>query len=152
MNNKTPNAFNCRVYGILTKENKILVSREKYGEIEILKFPGGGIELGESPEEALKREFVEEASAKIKVEDFFHTSKKFHKSIFNGTQVIALYWKISLLEGEEITTHKELIPTGEKPNSFYQLFWANIFDLKEDFFTFATEKETFQKLKQSYQK
>ncbi|KAA3603953.1 MAG: NUDIX hydrolase [Calditrichaeota bacterium] len=152
MSHKKPSAFNCRVYGILTQKNQILISREKYDEIEIMKFPGGGIELGESPEEALIREFAEEANAKIRIDEFINVSKKFHKSVFNGTQLIALYWKVSLLEDEKITTHKELIPTGEKPNSFYQLFWANIFDLNEDFFTFATEKETFKKFKQSYSK
>lgn len=149
---KNPATFNCRVYGILTLENKILISREKYEEIEILKFPGGGIELGESPEEALIREFVEEAEAKIKVEEFFYTSKNFHKSFFNSTQLIALYWKVSLLENSKITTHRELIPIDKKQNCFYQLFWANIFDLNEDFFTFATEKEVFKKIKQSYSK
>ncbi len=147
MQNKIPSAFNCRVYGILTKQNQILVSREKYGEIEIMKFPGGGIEFGESPEEALIREFQEEAKARIKVKEFIHTSKNFHKSIFNGTQLIALYWKVSLLENEKIITHKELVPTGEKPNSFYQLFWANVFDLNEDFFTFKTEKEVYSKIR-----
>ncbi|MCC7430438.1 NUDIX hydrolase [bacterium] len=143
-------SFNCRIYGILQQEKKILVSREKYGEIEILKFPGGGIELGESPENALIREFLEEANAKIEVLDFFHVSKQLQKSIFTPTQVIALYWKVRLCENEKITVHENLIPIPEKTDAFYQLFWKEISEITEDFFTFATEKEVARKIKNGF--
>lgn len=49
------------VYGVAMKEGRILVIRQKSGPYAgKLDFPGGGIEFGESVEEALRREFLEE--------------------------------------------------------------------------------------------
>jgi ribosomal protein S18 acetylase RimI-like enzyme/8-oxo-dGTP pyrophosphatase MutT (NUDIX family) len=49
------------VYGVVKKGKKILVVRQKSGPFAgKLDFPGGGIEFGESPEFALRREFAEE--------------------------------------------------------------------------------------------
>lgn len=51
------------VYGVCIKDKKILLIRQKKGPfIGKLDFPGGGIEFGESTEQALRREFAEEVS------------------------------------------------------------------------------------------
>jgi mutator protein MutT len=51
------------VYGVVNKNGKMLVVRQKRGPFAgKLDFPGGGMEFGESPEEALRREFVEEVA------------------------------------------------------------------------------------------
>lgn len=51
------------VYGLCIKDKKILLIRQKKGPfIGKLDFPGGGIEFGESTEQALRREFAEEVS------------------------------------------------------------------------------------------
>lgn len=51
------------VYGVVKKEGKMLFVRQKSGPYAgKLDFPGGGIEFGESAEQALRREFVEEVS------------------------------------------------------------------------------------------
>ncbi len=56
-----------RVAGILVKDGQILLVRhEKIGKIYWL-IPGGGVDFGESAEEALKREFREEVGLDIKV-------------------------------------------------------------------------------------
>ncbi len=60
------------VAAIIRKENKILIAKRNYGEFEgLFEFPGGKIELGEIPEEALKREIREEMEVDINVEEFF---------------------------------------------------------------------------------
>jgi 8-oxo-dGTP diphosphatase len=52
------------VYGVLKTKTKILVQRNPHSSKYSL--PGGGIEIGESPKEALIREFEEETGILIK--------------------------------------------------------------------------------------
>jgi mutator protein MutT len=50
-------------YGVLLKENKLLLTQKKAGPYaELWGLPGGQVEFGESPEEALKRELTEETA------------------------------------------------------------------------------------------
>lgn len=53
--------FRPSVYGILIEDDKVLLSRQWDG----YDFPGGGIELDETIEEALKREFFEETGLQV---------------------------------------------------------------------------------------
>lgn len=51
------------VYGVVLNEGKLLVVRQKRGPYAgKFDFPGGGIEFGESAEQTLRREFVEEVA------------------------------------------------------------------------------------------
>ena len=54
--------------GIIKKDNKIFIAERGYGEFKSgWEFPGGKIEDGETPQEALKREIMEELDTEIKV-------------------------------------------------------------------------------------
>jgi ADP-ribose pyrophosphatase YjhB (NUDIX family) len=49
------------VYGVVMDDTKILAIRQKNGPYAgKFDFPGGGIEFGESAEQAIRREFIEE--------------------------------------------------------------------------------------------
>ena len=62
------------VAAIIRKEGKIFATQRGYGEWkDWWEFPGGKIELGESHEEALRREIREELSTDISVNDLFCT-------------------------------------------------------------------------------
>ena len=62
------------VAAIIRKGDKIFATQRGYGEWkDWWEFPGGKIEQGETPEEALKREISEELSAEINVDEFFST-------------------------------------------------------------------------------
>lgn len=51
------------VYGVVIENKKILLVEQKKGPYKgKLDFPGGGIEFGETPEQALRREFIEEVA------------------------------------------------------------------------------------------
>lgn len=55
------------VAGVVIKENKVLLARHTYGNGKgMLIIPGGYINHGETPQQALKREYMEET--KIEVE------------------------------------------------------------------------------------
>ena len=62
------------VAAIIRKGDKIFATQRGYGDWkDWWEFPGGKMELGETPEEALKREIKEELSADISVEEFLTT-------------------------------------------------------------------------------
>ena len=71
------------VAAIIRKDDKIFATQRGYGEWkDWWEFPGGKIEPGETPENALKREIREELSVEINVDEFLCTVEydypKFH--------------------------------------------------------------------------
>ena len=62
------------VAAIIRKGGKIFATQRGYGEWkDWWEFPGGKMEVGETPEEALVREIREELSAEISVDEFLCT-------------------------------------------------------------------------------
>ncbi|WP_262249573.1 NUDIX domain-containing protein [Parapedobacter soli] len=87
--------FNIRVYGILVNDDRqVLISDEREYGMEFSKFPGGGLEYGEGLADGLMREFYEECNAAIRVVQHIHTTDVFVKSVFDGSQVIAVYYSV----------------------------------------------------------
>lgn len=61
------------VAAIIRNQNKIFATQRGYGEFKDgWEFPGGKIETGETPEDALVREIQEELDAKISVGEKLH--------------------------------------------------------------------------------
>ena len=62
------------VAAIIRKGDKIFATQRGYGDFkDWWEFPGGKIEAGETPEDALKREIREELSTEISVDEFLCT-------------------------------------------------------------------------------
>ena len=62
------------VAAIIVKDNKVFATQRGYGEWkDWWEFPGGKIEAGESPQDALKREILEELNADISVGELLDT-------------------------------------------------------------------------------
>lgn len=74
------------VAAIIIHENKVFATQRGYGEFEGgWEFPGGKVELGETPQEALAREIMEELDTQIEVGELLDTVEydypKFHLSM-----------------------------------------------------------------------
>ena len=62
------------VAAIIIKDNKILATQRGYGEFKDgWEFPGGKVEQGEAPENAIVREIKEELDTVIEVIEYFDT-------------------------------------------------------------------------------
>ena len=75
------------VAAIIQKDDRIFATQRGYGDWQDWwEFPGGKIEAGETPEEALVREIREELSADISVDRFLCTVEydypKFHLTMY----------------------------------------------------------------------
>jgi len=71
------------VAAVIVRDGRIFATQRGYGDFkDMWEFPGGKIESGESPEDALKREIKEELDADISVDSFLQTVEydypKFH--------------------------------------------------------------------------
>lgn len=87
------------VAAILQKEDKILIARKKEGKplAGYFEFPGGKIEKGETPEESLARELMEEMNIKIDVKEYVG------ESIYdygNGKVISLLGYISEIIDGE----------------------------------------------------
>ena len=62
----TINKTRIGCYGFIINDNKIaLIKKSRGGYKGLLDLPGGGVEFGETPEETLKRELMEEAGVEV---------------------------------------------------------------------------------------
>ena len=62
------------VAAIIIKDGQVFATQRGYGEFQgWWEFPGGKIEAGESPQEALKREIREELDADVLVKELLET-------------------------------------------------------------------------------
>jgi len=76
---------------IILKDNKVLIAQRAPGKNQAGKweFPGGKVELGETPQECLNREIREELEVDIEVLDIFGESIYAYHS---GTIKLMAYW------------------------------------------------------------
>lgn len=105
--------FFLRVRGscILIKEKKIALIKRIRDEQVYYVFPGGGIEKGETPEQATIREAFEELGMKINVKECFQ------KVYYNGTQY---YFIAELIDGEIGNGQGEEFTDSTKNRGIYQ--------------------------------
>lgn len=62
------------VGAIILKDHKVFATQRGYGDFkDMWEFPGGKIEEGETPQEALRREILEELETDISVGDYVAT-------------------------------------------------------------------------------
>ena len=100
-------------------EGRIFATQRGYGDMKDgWEFPGGKIELGESPEEALRREIMEELEARIRVERFVTTVEfdypKFH---------LTMHCFICSIESGSLTLKEHEAARWLKLSDIYSVDW-----------------------------
>ena len=116
--------FTCRIYGVLVEGSQVLLTRSRFIDREFVNFPGGGMELGEAPVAALKREFVEETGLEIEPVRVLYASEGLHLSTQIPMQIVAMYWLVEKRGGA--------LRTGGNGDDVVSLFWADVASLPVD--------------------
>ena len=73
----------------------MLVCDEYIKGHRVLKFPGGGLEMGEGTIDCLKREWIEELNTTTEVTQHFYTTDFYQPSAYDGSQVISIYYLVA---------------------------------------------------------
>lgn len=91
------NQLRMRVCGICLEQDKVLLIRHKYlaKKDYFWSLPGGGMLFGESAEEALKREFLEETGLEIAIKQFLFV----HEFLDNPLHAIELFFEVAIIGG-----------------------------------------------------
>ena len=80
-----------RVYGVLLRGSRVLIAAEQVGSRDVLKLPGGAVEAGETPEQALRREFMEEGSLEIEPTRLLHAPGTLYSHWIHGLYTPMFY-------------------------------------------------------------
>jgi len=107
---------NLRVYGLLVRDTEVLISEEIVGGKEILKFPGGGVEPNETPEQALKREFMEECNLSVKIIRLLHIPGTIF-SPWTHTYYTPIYYNVDGIGEPASPSHEPLSLSFRNPVS-----------------------------------
>lgn len=130
--------FNVRIYALIfNSEGQLLLCDEVHREKHMIKFPGGGLEWGESTIDCLKRELMEELNLELREHELFYATDFFQVSYFNpNDQVLSIYYRCSVV-GNPVPKEKNV-----------NFFWANLQNINTEDITFPIDQHVLNLLKQ----
>lgn len=105
-----------RAVGVIIKNNKILLLHRIKKGWEFYCLPGGGIEPGETPEQAVVREIKEECSSKNNIIKFLF--------VFKTEGRLAYYFLIDLENKEPILGGPE--KKRHSKENYYEFIWLDL--------------------------
>ena len=123
------------VAAIIKKNNKVFITQRGYGEFKgKWEFPGGKVEVGETPEDAVVREIKEELKSEVKVERYYDEIN----DVRGDTCFNVKFFICSLVSGElELTEHlasKWVEPKEINEKDFMEADKSVLDNLKNDKF------------------
>ena len=137
-----------RVYGlVINKTAHILLSDEYLYDQKMTKFPGGGLEFGEGPEDCIKREALEEFGQEIEILNHFYTTGFFQRALFfENSQLISIYYVIQFKEEPRFHISENPFDFTEV-NGSQSFRWALIDNLKNEDLSFPIDRYVLNLLK-----
>ncbi len=98
------------VAGVLEREGRFLIGQRMAGDRHALKweFPGGKVEPGESPKEALRRELREELGIEARIGPEI---ARYEQVVTGRPPLVLLFHRVESFEGEP------------EPRTFQQIAW-----------------------------
>ena len=141
----SPSIWNLRVYGLVIQDHKVLLTDEIQHGVRMTKFPGGGMEHGESFSECLHREFMEEMQQSIVIGDYYYHNDFLQLSAFNAQeQLISFYYKVQLIEPHHFNVVEKAFTFRAGQEQCFS--WVDICALKIEELSFPIDKIVAQKL------
>lgn len=139
--------FNVRAYMVVVQDGRVLVSYERLPMGGVMKFPGGGVEWGEGPVAAIRREALEELGQSVTVNALLHVSRKAHISSFDDNQQVLAIHHLTQLDGpvrfEDEGTLEDVFGKGV-PMMDQKLGWREVDTLQPQDFHFASDREAWE--------
>jgi 8-oxo-dGTP diphosphatase len=141
--------FNIRVYAIIIKDScKVLLSDEYMMDMKMTKFPGGGMNLGEGPADAIKREAIEEFKQEIEINRHYYTTDFFQRSkFFPDHQLISIYWLASFIEPIKFKISRMPFDFKQMINGSQSFRWGDLKGMIPDDLTFPIDRIVLDMLK-----
>ena len=112
---------------VMIDNNKILLHKSK--EDNFYAIPGGRIMIGETSENALKREFIEEIGAKITIKNFLGTVENFFE--YNGKKYHELMLVYESTFDSNSNFYKEERIIGLEEDGKIEFIWKTIDEIKQ---------------------
>ena len=144
--------FNIRVYGLVINDSgEVLLSDEYVLDQKMTKFPGGGLQFGEGPEDCIKREAMEEFGQEIEIIKHFYTTGFFQQALFfEDHQLISIYYRIQLTQPVKLKTSEIPFDFPELVNGIQSFRWAKIKSLENEDLTFPIDRHVLKLLKDEF--
>ena len=90
------------VAAVIEREDRVLICQRKLGRHALKwEFPGGKVEPGESPQDALKRELLEELLIEVEIGEEIHRGTVRYG---DGPEIHLLFFRVTQFSGEPVNT------------------------------------------------
>jgi 8-oxo-dGTP pyrophosphatase MutT (NUDIX family) len=124
MNTTQVSKFRIAIYGVLVEDGRVLLTDTRVPSGVITNFPGGGLELGEPPLEALAREFREETCINVRVGELLFCSQLFQQNPeYPHEQLMHIYYRVYRHEG--------IVQLGGNNDDVVSAAWVALADLNK---------------------
>lgn len=92
--------FRIAVSGILKQKNSFLVAKDAYSKL--WEIPGGGVQIGETLKDALRREFLEETGIEVVVDNFINYQESYFyaEDRDQAWQIVRHYFCVTQIGGQ----------------------------------------------------